>query len=200
VVLSSEGRPVDADIELWHGPDNTPLKMRVYSENAELRPFSAVIETPRGPNTVSIRNIGQLEFPLTADVSHLAVDQPSAEALSQSTIVQGGALRTFPFNPEVESVEVLLTTDGRPLNARLELLQGPNNNKQVIELYTEDGRDRQFFCIIETPGPGNVLRVVNTAPMEFPMRASVVPHSINQNMLLGAEMGGDLVIGGDLSW
>jgi hypothetical protein len=200
VVLSSEGRPLDADIELWHGPDNTPFKMRVYSENGDTRPFSAVVETPRGPNTVAIRNIGQLEFPISADVVHDHVDQPSGEALSQSTIVQGGALRTFPFDPSVESVEILLTTDGRPLNARIELLQGPNNNKQVIELYAEDGRDRQFFAIIETPGAGNVIRVVNTAPVEFPMRASVLPHSINNYMDAGAIMGGDVVIGGDISW
>ena len=195
VVLSTEGRPLDADIELWHGPDNTPCKMRVYVENGQLRPFSAVIETPRGPNTVAIRNIGQVEFPIAANVVADAVDQPSAEAITASATIQGGALRTYPFDPSVDSVEVLLKTDGRPLNARIELLQGPNNNKQVIELYTEDGCDRPFFCVLETPGSGNVVRVVNTAPVEFPMTASVVPHSINDSM-----GGGDVVIGGDAGW
>jgi len=200
VVLSTEGRPLDADLELWHGPDNTPTKMRVYVENGQMRPFSAVIETPRGPNTVAIRNIGQIEFPIAAQVFAQDVDTPSPEALSSSTTVQGGALRTYPFDPSVDSVQVLLKTDGRPLNARIELLQGPNNNKQVIELYAEDGLDRPFFCILETPGSGNVVRVVNTAPIEFPMTASVVPNSINQEADAYAVLGGDVVIGGDVGW
>ena len=202
VVLSTEGRPLDADIELWHGPDNTPCKMRVYVENGQLRPFSAVVETPRGPNTVAIRNIGQIEFPIAANVVADVVDMPSADCVQSSTTIQGGALRTYPFDPSVDSVQVLLKTDGRPLNARIELLQGPNNNKQVIELYTEDGCDRPFFCVLETPGSGNVVRIVNTAPVEFPMSAAVVPHSINQNMLpgTGAVLGGDVVLGGDMSW
>jgi hypothetical protein len=200
VVLGTEGRPLDADIELWHGPDNTPVKMRVYCENGELRPFNAVIETPRGPNTVAIRNIGQIEFPIAANVIAEDVDMASPDAHSMSTTVQGGALRTYPFDPTVDSVEVLIKTDGRPLNARIELLQGPNNNKQVIELYTEDGCDRPFFCILETPGAGNVIRIVNTSPVEFPMTAGVVPHSINQEMGSGAVLGGDVVIGGDVGW
>jgi len=200
VVLSTEGRPLDADIELWHGPDNTPCKMRVYVENGQLRPFSAVIETPRSPNTVAIRNIGQLEFPIAANVIADDVDMPTQECLSSSMTIQGGALRTYPFDPSVDSVQVLLKTDGRPLNARIELLQGPNNNKQVIELYTEDGRDRPFFCVLETPGSGNVVRCVNTAPVEFPMTAAVVPYAINNDMGSGAILGGDVVIGGDAGW
>ena len=134
VVLSTDGRPLDADIELWHGPDNTPCKMRVYVENGQLRPFSAVIETPRGPNTVAIRNIGQIEFPIAANVLADNVDNPSPDCASSSMTVQGGALRTYPFDPSVDSVQVLLRTDGRPLNARIELLQGPNNNKQVLRM------------------------------------------------------------------
>jgi len=200
VVLSTEGRPLDADIELWHGPDNTPTKMRVYVENGQLRPFSSVIETPRGPNTVAIRNIGQLEFPFAADVFANDVEDPSADCLASSMTIQGGALRTYPFDPLVDSVEVLLKTDGRPLNARIELLQGPNNNKQVVELYAEDGLDRPFFCILETPGSGNVVRIVNTAPVEFPMAAAVVPHSINSAPTSGAVIGGDVVLGGDISF
>jgi len=195
VVLTTEGRPLDADVELWQGPDNTPCKMRVYSEDGSTRPFNCVIETPRGPNTVAIRNIGQIEFPLGAEITANDTEEPIADFRATSMTVQGGALRTYPFDPSVESVEITLKTDGRPLNSRIELLQGPNNNKQVIELYTEDGLDRPFFCILETMGSGNVVRVVNTAPVEFPLTASVQPHIIDDTI-----SGTEAVIGGDSGW
>ena len=121
VLLKTEGRPLDADVELWQGPDNTPHKMRVYVEDGALRTFNAVIGTPRGPNTVAIRNIGQLEFPLDAVVRPDRDDGLAAGIASVATrseTIQGGALRTYPFDPSVDSVAIILKTDGRPLNAR----------------------------------------------------------------------------------
>ena len=176
VLMRTEGRPLHANIDLWNGPDNTPQKVAVYIEDGSRRPFCAYVETPRGPNAIAIYNTGQLEFPLAANV----VADPSREPLAnvrleQSRTIQGGALHTYPFDPAVQSVAVLLKTDGRPLNARLELLQGPNNNKQVMEVYTEDGLERPFYVIIETPGSGNVVRIVNTATLEFPLTAQLEP-------------------------
>jgi hypothetical protein len=192
VYLTTEGRPLDADIELWQGPDNTPVKMRVYSEDGNARPFNAVIETPSAPNTVAIRNIGGIEFPLAASLVANDVDEPLSSFPATASMVQGGALKTFPFPSNVQAVEVMIKTDGRPLNARLELLQGPNNNKQVIELYADDGLARPFFAIIETLGSGNVLRVQNTAPIEFPMMASAQPYFIDEGVgFLDPVLGGD---------
>eukprot|EP00591_Stephanopyxis_turris_P015746 CAMPEP_0195538302 /NCGR_PEP_ID=MMETSP0794_2-20130614/49453_1 /TAXON_ID=515487 /ORGANISM="Stephanopyxis turris, Strain CCMP 815" /LENGTH=357 /DNA_ID=CAMNT_0040672271 /DNA_START=47 /DNA_END=1120 /DNA_ORIENTATION=+ len=181
VALQTEGRPLNADVELWQGPDNNPHSMQIYLENGLKRPFSAVVETPRGPdNTVRVRNTGPMEFPFFACVEP-DTTEAGPSGLGAPVTVQGGALRTYAFEPNVESVQVLLKTDGRPLNSKIEVLQGPNNMKTVIDLYTEDGMERPFFAVFETPGSGYVFRILNTAPLEFPMSAWVEPYVIGKD-------------------
>ncbi|KAL3764907.1 hypothetical protein ACHAW5_003556 [Stephanodiscus triporus] len=184
VLLKTPGRPSTPTSSCGRDP-LTPLPRCASTvEDGALRTFNAGDRHPRGPNTVAIRNIGQLEFPLDAVVrpdrdDGLAIS--IASVVTRSETIQGGSVRTYPFNPSVDSVAIILKTDGRPLNARVELLQGPNNNKQVVELYTEDGMDRPFFAIIETPGAGSVVRVVNSAPLEFPLYASVDAYTIGNS-------------------
>ena len=60
-----EGTSPRATEQLWitifcHPSLREQIQVRAYSEDGELRPFSAVLETPRGPSTVAIRNIGQV--------------------------------------------------------------------------------------------------------------------------------------------
>jgi hypothetical protein len=188
VHLKTEGRPLNANVELWQGPDNTPQKIAVYLEDGAVRPFRAVILSPGDQNSVAIRNTAQMEYPIFAGVEANVKEVGSSMSISQrfdqipaTKIIQGGAVFTMPFSPAVASIQVLLKTDGRPLNARIELLQGPNNVKQVMEVYTEDGTARPFYTILETPGTGNVVRIVNTATIEFPISANIEPFMVEEN-------------------
>ena len=100
------------------------------------------------------------------------------EEMSRPKTIQGGMVSTYPFLPHVESVQILMKTDGRHLQARIELLQGPNNYKQVLEVYSSDGLKRPFFAVLETPGTGNVVRIANQNPVEYPILACVEPYMV----------------------
>ena len=197
-----------AQIDLWQGPGNTPQKVTLYSEEGRKRPFRCFFSTPPGAysNSINIRNTATMEFPIQAviDGSNSASDggmdratqakmQRIATAASASKglrntsnggqqyekMIQGGATITERFDANVNSVQVYLSSEGRPINCRIELISGPNTMKQVMEVYCEEGNVRPFYTVIETPGfTQGVVRIINTSTMEFPFTSIVQPWDV----------------------
>lgn len=177
--LQTDGNPLNADVELWQGPQNKPQKMKVYLEEGRHNVFNAVIQTPRAANTVAVRNSSPMVFPVTAsvvpEVGFGALGHEIRNTIDASIrdVFQGGSMKTYSFPHTISKILVLLRTDGRPLNAKIEMLSGPENQRQTIEIYIEDGRERPFFAIIETPEEGHSLQIENTGDMQLPFTACV---------------------------
>ena len=197
-LIGNNNRPLNAQVELLQGADNIPQRMSVFSEDGTKYPVSLAIETPGSGNAIRLKNTSPMDFPLAAGVDAEINDQENTgiqndsginwiintlSEVSTPSIVQGDSgVRTYPFGNNVESVQVLLKTDGAPMNARIELTQGPNDIKQIIEVYTEDGNRRPCYAVFETPGNLEyAVRVVNTSPMEFPLTAYVLEHSFDES-------------------
>lgn len=179
------GRPIEANIEYWHTPSYIPMKFKVYSEDGKLRPINAVIETPKHPKTIACYNIAMQEFPFEACVGETgraaAYDTLSKTATPE--LVQGGKVTSYTLEPSVNKVQILLKTKERNMKARIELLQGPNNIKQSYELYASVGYKTPFYAVIDTPGVGNVIRIVNQNTLEFPFDVWVVPYEESAGMV-----------------
>ena len=231
VFLESNGRPIDVEFEVWDGPNNTPSRTRVYSEDGRLRPINILSENAqrgyRG-NTMSVRNVGPMEFPFNAAIGPIGGDggrmmmgnrggeaammdlqggrgammqqqqqqqqrnglagregaylqqqqpftRPGSPSMKRGERVQGGALRTFPLDYSVQAVQVTITSQGLPVNAKVELWGTSSHVKQLAEIYNDNGQTRPFSAIIDCPGGSNTIAVYNTGPMEYPIEVVVEP-------------------------
>lgn len=172
VAVTSEGRPVNVDVQLWLGPDWTPFMLKAYSEDGKLRPIQTLVGTRNKGAMIEVRNNGEYEFPLNAASNYakgeMATVPKDIPASTTGVRVDGGALRSFPLDSSTKQLEVVLQTDGRQLNARVELLCAPNNPKQTFEVFTNNGQLNSLCVCFECPDAGNTVRIVNLAPVEFP--------------------------------
>ena len=149
---TEEGQSINTIIELWQGSDKSPQRIGVQSDNGSKTPFRSVIEVPGGFNSIAISN-RHLKFPVTAGIEASKGNQlngsispvKSLMGMSKSTVVQGGSDYDTSFGASVASVQIALLTDGRPLNARIELVQSHNKYKQSMEVYCEDGEGTKIL-------------------------------------------------------
>lgn len=169
VAVDSEGRPINADVQLWMGPNWTPFTLKAYSEDGKRRPIQTLIGTRNKEAMIEVRNNGQYEFPIRAAANYakgaMIRENPSPSA---GTRVDGGALKSFPVSETADQLELVLNTDGKQLNARVEVLDGPNNPKQTYEVFTNNGELNALKVCFNIPDSGNTLRIINLAPVEFP--------------------------------
>lgn len=191
VDLTSDGRPIHANLEMWAGPDNTAKKVSLYSQDGNAYGIRTTFSSTQ-QNSVAVRNQGTLEFPVSASVTSEPFmghfDSPTVQGGSyrrpngkpEGTLIQGeGMVETFPIAADVQSVQVILQTEGMPMNAKIELLQGPNNAKVVGDIY-DDGMHGPFETVIDTPGYSSVLRITNDGPMTYPFHALVLPYTYGE--------------------
>jgi hypothetical protein len=173
VAVTTEGRPAHADIQLWLGPDWTPFMAKAYSEDGKLRPIQTLVGTRHKEATIEVRNNGEYEFPIQAASNYasntMATVPADIPASTPGERVDGQALTSFSVDPAATQVEVVLKTDGKQLNARIELLNAPNNPKQTFEAFTNNGELNSLVVCFNIIDSGNTVRVVNLAPVEFPM-------------------------------
>jgi hypothetical protein len=172
-----------AEYEIWDGPNNTPQSVNLYSEDGSMRP-ARINNRAGGGGTMQIRNTGPMTYPMTAGVSwqhpprQQYYEETYAAPMSSygGTTVQGGALKTFQFDDaSIRNVHIILTTMGTPLKALIELWQGPNNVKQIAEVYSDDGLNKPFEMVFDTPGYGTTIAVRNVGPVEYPLKAIAEP-------------------------
>lgn len=188
--ITSGGRPVHSRVELWYTPAYVPSKISVYTEDGKYRPVDIIIETPKSPKTVAVYNTGSLDFPFTATVAHTGMDK-AYYSLKDITPehVQGGRITSYTFGPEVEAVQILLTSKVNNLKAKIELTQGPNQVKQIVEIYSSTYKN-PLYLVMQTPGANNAIRVINEHTVEFPFDAWVLPYKTAGTDASAPVMGG----------
>mmetsp|Transcript_7628 Transcript_7628/g.11572 ORF Transcript_7628/g.11572 Transcript_7628/m.11572 type:complete len:274 (+) Transcript_7628:56-877(+) len=178
VSIKSMGRPVEASVELWQTPSYIPTKFTVECEDGSENIVHSLIELPPGyPVTIAVYNTEGQEFPMEVSVS----DSNSASALDsfagwRPILVQGdGTVKAFNLADDVEHVEILLTTQTRNMKAYIEILKGPNDDNEIIEVDTDNAYLHPFYTVIQAAEGCNTLRIKNENSVEFPFEAYVRP-------------------------
>lgn len=182
IAMQSNGRPINGDVELWIGPDWTPVTIKCHSEDGREYPVQTLVGTRNKAANIEVLNTGPYTMPFTAAVSYaippLADARHRVAEENDGRYMEGGSVYHWSFAPEIDQLMVLLETEGKQLNAKIELLNGPNNIKQEFEVFTNNGNLNALFVVFDTPGEGNAIRVKNLAPLEYPCRIFTQPSKI----------------------
>lgn len=179
VFLESDGRPINAEIDLKEGPNNTVQRVKLYCMDGLRNSFQGIFS---GGGSVNVRNTGTLECPAYANVEALGGggrEEYKGMFTREGAIeIQGGSsLKTWSIDHYADEAIIELESDGGPMNAVVEVWQGPGEVMQIAEIESQDGFSRPFKMKVDCSDGrfygSTTVAVRNVGQLEFPIIAKV---------------------------
>jgi len=177
MITSPTGRPVKAKVELWIGPIRCVHEMIYDCMNGLQYPLRATLQFKKLSPVLKVSTDGTYEFPLLCGVfvpnpeesdkigaateEHFYNAPMKDRVQGGSTIdSKGGAIRSFNIDASWEKTQIMVWSKDvgkKSFKTNIEVLQGPNNAKQFINLRC-GGSTQPYHAVIDTPGAGWVIR------------------------------------------
>jgi len=177
IIKSPNGRPIKAKVELWIGPIRCVHEMIYDSMNGGTFPLKATLQFKKLSPVLKISTDGSYEFPLECGVFVPSPDEskaigeitkdmfysaPLKDAVQGGSTIdgKGGAIRSFPIDATWAKTQIMVWSKDvgkKSFKTNIEVLQGPNNAKQHINLRC-GGSTQPYHAVIDTPGAGWMLR------------------------------------------
>ena len=70
VAVHSNGRPLSTNLDLWIGPDWTPVTIKANSEDGKIYPIQTLIGTRNQAVNIKIKNTGPYTMPIAAAAAY----------------------------------------------------------------------------------------------------------------------------------
>mmetsp|Transcript_89276 Transcript_89276/g.268464 ORF Transcript_89276/g.268464 Transcript_89276/m.268464 type:complete len:265 (+) Transcript_89276:3-797(+) len=178
-VLSSPGsRPIKAKVELWIGPIRCVHEMKYDCMNGGSFPLKATLKFKKLSPVLKVSTDGTFEFPLECGVFVPSPDEsaniedmlekdmfynsPMKDRVQGGSTIdnKGGAIRTFAIDPKWDKTQLMIWSKDvgrKSFKTNIEILQGPNNAKQFLDLRC-GGSTQPYHAVINTPGSGWMIR------------------------------------------
>jgi hypothetical protein len=177
MITSPTGRPLKARVELWIGPIRKVHEMILNCMNGQEYPLKATLQFKKLSPVLQISTDGEFEFPLLCNVfvptpeestrigkltAGMFNSAPLKDRVQGGSTIdkKGGAIRSFKIDPSWEKTQIMVWSKDvgkKSFRTNIEVLQGPNNQKQHISLQC-GGSTQPYHCVIDTPGPDWTVR------------------------------------------
>ena len=124
-------------------------------------------------NGITIYNDDDAEIPPDADWMELFPTGTFREGDDMELIQGGNTVRTYKLPIWTDRCQYKIATHGRPLKVEVGLWLGPLRSTHTLKIDSEDGLETPYMATLKFRAQAQMLRIITSDSVEFPVRASV---------------------------